>query len=376
MSSALDPHIPEPETFSPALRDNGPAAKVAIVGAGWYGCHIAEELRADGHDVHIFESQADIFGGASGHTQNRLHLGYHYARSAMTRRQASEGYRHFKKIYPTLSRVVANNIYAVPRDDSLLDSETYLQVMQASQLPIELVDSTAFGLAPSTTAFRVAEELLCTQSAKRLFGASLRPQLRLGTRAESVEEAHGTLRVNGEPFDAAVDCTWGAWEAGGQGMWPDLYFEPCVTFVYESQLHEFALTLVDGAFFSVYPFQDGLHTLTSVTHTPLGRCRSHDEARQTIARQNTDSLERTRRIMEKDVARYWPPFLDHFRHVDAFFSVKTKMRSASDARVVSVRRSGSRISVFAGKVNTIFTAADLVRQEMHAAVGRNQWASL
>ncbi|MFF5185759.1 FAD-dependent oxidoreductase [Streptomyces sp. NPDC000345] len=368
--------MPGLEALDAPAGGHGPVARVAVVGAGWYGCHISEELRAGGHDVHLFESLPEIFGGASGHTQNRLHLGFHYARSAVTRRQASQGYRRFKQVYPTLSRPVTDNVYAVPRDDSLLDGETYQQVMQASRLPFQKVDSAAYGLEPSTTAFRVPEELLLTDGAKAHFGESLRSQLRLDTPVESFEETDGGVLVNGELFDAVIDCTWGAWTAGGQGVWSDLYFEPCVTLVYESERRDFGLTLVDGPFFSIYPFRNGLHTLTSVTHTPLDRCRSHEEARQCIARQSADTLDRTRRAMETEVVRYWPPFWESFRYVNAFFSVKAKMRSVSDARVVSVRRSGRRISVFAGKVNTIFLAAEAVRRELRAVVGKDLWVSL
>ena len=57
---------------------------VAIIGAGWYGCHIGLYLKQQGHDIKIFEKNSDIFLGSSGSNQFRLHTGYHYPRSSET----------------------------------------------------------------------------------------------------------------------------------------------------------------------------------------------------------------------------------------------------------------------------------------------------
>ena len=41
----------------------------------------------------------DIFNGASGYNQNRLHLGFHYPRSKKTRIQSKVGfYKFIKKV--------------------------------------------------------------------------------------------------------------------------------------------------------------------------------------------------------------------------------------------------------------------------------------
>ena len=76
--------------------------RIAIIGAGWFGCHIGSELLNDGHKIKVFEKQKDIFLGASGNNQNRLHLGYHYPRSYVTREQSRNCFDKFKKFYPQL----------------------------------------------------------------------------------------------------------------------------------------------------------------------------------------------------------------------------------------------------------------------------------
>jgi glycine/D-amino acid oxidase-like deaminating enzyme len=342
--------------------------RLAVVGAGWYGCHIAAELIRDGHDVQVFEAEPEIFGGASGRTQNRLHQGFHYARSSETRRQSLAGFRRFKGAYPLLSRPIADNIYAVAAVESLLDAGTYLQIAAASDLDFEPVDPAAFRLRNVDAALRVGEELLLTDAAKAYFTGLLAPHLRLGEAVVHVKDSGCEVLVNGEPFAAVIDCTWGASSAIVDSPWTDLYFEPCVTLLYDSRVPggDLALTVVDGPFFSVFPYDERRSTLTSVTHTPLGRSGSYEQAAATIARQDTATVAAVRAAMERQAAAYWPDFHDRHSYCEAFYSVKTKMRSGSDARVPAIRRSGRQIAVFAGKVNTIFMVAGEVRQQLRA----------
>jgi len=63
--------------------------KVAVIGGGWYGCHIAAMLKSHDADVCIIEKNDALFSEASGQNQFRLHMGLHYARSAITRKAAA-----------------------------------------------------------------------------------------------------------------------------------------------------------------------------------------------------------------------------------------------------------------------------------------------
>mgnify|MGYP001573815568 FL=1 len=69
--------------------------KIRVVGGGWYGCHIALSLIADGHQVTLFERGYKLFHGASGANQSRLHLGFHYSRDAQTRLESRHSFGEF-----------------------------------------------------------------------------------------------------------------------------------------------------------------------------------------------------------------------------------------------------------------------------------------
>ena len=54
--------------------------KIAIIGGGWVGCHLALNLKND-HDVVIFDKNDELFSETSYKNQNRLHYGFHYSRN-------------------------------------------------------------------------------------------------------------------------------------------------------------------------------------------------------------------------------------------------------------------------------------------------------
>ena len=111
--------------------------KIAIIGAGWYGCHLALSLYKAGHDVALLEQSKDIFSGASFYNQNRLHLGFHYPRSYITRIQSKRGYRLFVKKYPDLLRPINMNVYCISSTESIIDFRTYCDIMNATGLDWE-----------------------------------------------------------------------------------------------------------------------------------------------------------------------------------------------------------------------------------------------
>lgn len=58
---------------------------IAVVGAGWYGLHIALTLKEAGYQVIILDQGDDILSGTSGSFGIRLHRGPHYPRCSKTR---------------------------------------------------------------------------------------------------------------------------------------------------------------------------------------------------------------------------------------------------------------------------------------------------
>lgn len=69
--------------------------KIAIIGSGWYGVHIALVLKKEcpSYKVTLFEKSPDIFSEISGKFGIRLHSDLYYPRSEATRIACHKGFK-------------------------------------------------------------------------------------------------------------------------------------------------------------------------------------------------------------------------------------------------------------------------------------------
>lgn len=334
--------------------------KIAIIGAGWYGCHLALSLLQDGQQVTVYEKDARPISGASRKNQNRLHQGFHYPRDYETRRQSSEGFLWFKEHYGHLSETVANNYYAVPINGSNLDFETFKQIMKASDLEFEDSADTQLlarfkGLAGVV---KTSEELIRNDKASSFFEEVLNDRLKLNSEM-SLDDESVLLELKNN-YDWIIDCTWGTAKKIES---IDYYYEPCIYFYYRKKTNDdFAFTLMDGEFFSIYPYIDDIYTLTSVKHTPIIKSEIIKEALIGLneLKLNADLIQLKRKKIEAEVLEYYPEFNKEFEYIGPEFSLKSKVKSASDFRGCVVEVDDRVISVFSGKIDTLHIAENAI----------------
>jgi hypothetical protein len=332
-------------------------SSIAIIGAGWYGCHIATSMRALGFETTIFEQHHRPMHEASGNNQFRLHLGFHYPRHHGTRMQSRDGLTRFLERYNHLSVEVPENIYAVPREDSLLDFTTYQLIMTSSGIDFREVKEVSVPLQNIEGMMLVGERVLLIDRARQHFMERLGPSLRLGEPVTSVEDLADGIYVNGERFDLLVDATWGHHIALPLAS----FFEPTLLLYYETDGPFPAVTLVDGPLCSIYPTEKrNTFTLSSVPHTPLARCTTAREARAIRDSVTTETIEAKRAAMEEQISRYVPQFRERFRFAGPQLSIKTKPIGNFDDRSCYVYRNGRTFSVMSGKIDTIFFATERI----------------
>ncbi len=337
--------------------------KIGIVGGGWYGCHLASSLANLGFGVTVFERHGRLMHEASGNNQFRLHLGFHYARHHGTRLQSRDGFQRFIERYPTLSAEVAQNIYCVPRATSLLDFQTYKLVMAASGIDYIEMPSPPDILRNVEGAMLTRERVLLLDRARQLFEESLAGSLQLGTEVRTVRSDDAGVSINGHRFDYVIDASW------GHLIKPplDIYYEPTLLLYYEAAQPMPAITLVDGPLCSIYPTEDPqIYTLSSVVHTPLGRCSSGGEARLRLLSVGKELVTAKRLAMEDQITENVPAFRDLFNFVGVQLSIKTKPVGQFDDRSCYVFRNGRIFSVMSGKIDTIFFATERVLSMIEA----------
>lgn len=153
----------------------GSKPKVAVVGGGWYGCHIALTLRERGFDVTLFEKEQRLFQGASGNNQFRLHAGFHYPRSYLTREQIQNGLKEFNSRLPQFVRKLDTCVYAISSVASLLDFGTFLNIFKSENIPYETLYAHSYGISNVEGAIHApTEEVFYVNTPREYYEVSLK----------------------------------------------------------------------------------------------------------------------------------------------------------------------------------------------------------
>ena len=325
------------------------------MGAGFYGLHLASVLQKLGLDVVVYEKNKNILSGASGHNQFRLHLGFHYPRSFRTRQQSREGFYKFIDYYGALTRQFEGNYYLIPSGDSYIDFPTYKSIMMSSG--IDFIETPCPDeISHPCGCIKTGERVLLIDKARDYFQRELSGSILLGTEVNIVTEG-GEVFVGDNPYDFCIDCTW------GHLLPSEKFFFEATLLLYYRQKSGFqapkAFTFVDGPLCSLYPTeQEKIYTLSSVVYTPMFRSNEPSTAVNMIKNLCDSELATRRSLMEQQLIKYYPHFLDDYEYLSPQLSLKTKPKGADDDRSCYVISDGRVARCLSGKIDNIFYAAN------------------
>ena len=320
--------------------------RIAIIGGGWVGCHLAYKLR-DVHTVTIFEKNAKLFQESSYNNQNRLHRGYHYARNSKTRELCADTFTRFTDDYNFLVEPVFNNAYAIP-SESVLDYGTYKKIFY--DYPFSEV---SFELDNLKDIILVDERYINFQKASEYFNFKLK-DIVINAEIKRAE----TLN---EDFDLVINCTNNYIR---DPTCADAFYEIAITLLYEKIGYTpfGALTLVDGKFFSIYPHSENTYTLSDVRHTPVETFDSIKELNKfDFSKHN---LNYYKELFTAKVKKYYPDFDKAFGYKGYFLATKAKYRNSSADRSPVISQQGNVINCFTGKIQGIYVIEDYVKNEI------------
>lgn len=329
--------------------------KIRVIGGGWYGCHLSAALSDAGHEVELHEASDRLFTGASGANPARLHKGFHYPRSRLTRAACQDHAEAFMAKYGALTGAVPVNIYAVAEHDSLVDFGTYRQILSGEVEFITMANPQEFGLVNVEGALLTGERHIIIDRARAYFEERLADVVQYGRPAGDLDDP---------AWDWTIDATFCALDAETIDR-----YEPCLTVLLEGPTY-LAVTVMDGPFPSVYPWneRDGLSSLTSAKFTPLSKtCRTWAEARAVLDQASRSDLMNRAHDMLHQMATYWPGVVAHYRIAELRTAVRAMPKSGADARLVDVVQVGERaLRVRAGKIDAVFRAEALIKERLSA----------
>lgn len=315
-------------------------AKIAIIGGGWVGCHLATKLNPD-HKVQLFEKEKRLFTKASYNNQNRLHIGYHYPRNFKTRELCRTTYGTFMSEYGMFTNEVRRNYYCIS-NYSNIDFATYQQIFHG--FDFEVVSSP---LQNIEGCINTKERYIDFYSLELYFNSKLKQNF-IQKEIESTEEIK-------DQYDYVIDCTNNFLKPNTNS-----FYELTATLLYKRKNNcPFdALTLVDGNFFSIYPYKVGIYTLTDVEHTPIKTFSSSKEAENFELTE--DHIKQIQFNMEKKVGSYYKNFLSDFEYVGFFRSIKSKFYNNSANRYPIIEQNENVISCYTGKIQGIYPIENLI----------------
>lgn len=303
--------------------------KIAIVGSGWVGCHLAMTLK-ENHSVRIYESK-DFFSQTSFKNQNRLHLGYHYARSSYTREMCINTFKKFLNDYGHLTEEIKENIYAIPKNESLIDYYTYLKIFAGWDYQILNNDY----LKNIDGAIKVKERYINPIKAKDFFYKNLKDILIY----KNVDTEY--LNTLSKENDLVINCT-----NNTLNRIDETVSEQCSVLIYKIKKNApfGALTMVDGNLFSIFPYSNNTYSVTDVKHTP---------------NENLEEYERIE-LIEKKIIKYFPKFREYFIYSHTVKSMKMKSHDMSANRVPVITQNDNIINCFTGKIQGIYNIQSYV----------------
>ena len=331
--------------------------KIAIIGGGWIGCHLANKFGGD-NEITIYEKNPTLFTETSYKNQNRLHLGYHYARSYETRELCLSTFDRFIEDYGFATEQVNKNLYCVASNTSLLDYKTYLKIFDD------------YNHQEVTSEFENFEGCINTDERYINFEkihSYFNSNLKFEKKTINPQDLEG-LSKN---FDLVINATNNHIE---DKTIENSFYELTISLIYDKkrQTNFDAVTVVDGDLFSIYPYKNNSFTVTDVEHTPIEKFLSLDDMDYYIKTQITQELvEGKKQKIENKIKTFYKNFLDDFEYKNYFISTKSKLDLKSDSRYPVITQSGNIINCFTGKIQGIYLIEDYIKTLIHGKTTTN-----
>ena len=285
--------------------------KICIIGTGWFGCYLGLKLSQKKHQIKIFEKNKDIFSNSSGNNQNRLHLGFHYPRSQNTINVSKKGFKRFKEEFGFLTKKIKNNIYSISSSKkSKINFKKYCSVLKSSKLKfieVDLENKIKHKFKNLDGSILCDEEVILTNKAKLYFKRKLKKFIIFNKEIKDIKKEKNKFEIENEKFDIVIDCS------GSQvtsNINKNITHEYCSIFLYKqiSKNEHPALTIMDGPFFTLYPWDDCKNFgLYSVKDSRLAKNKSFNKLKKlSNYKINKKYLQTILKKVEKKFSYYYP----------------------------------------------------------------------
>ena len=335
--------------------------KIAVIGAGWFGCHIATELIKEGFDVTIYEKEKNIFLNGSGNNTNRLHLGYHYPRSFATRKISLDGFKKFTKYYPKFSRPIESNIYAIANSKLNKTSvDKFEEVLKESKLKYSLIPQKKIKLNHIKKAYLTHERIVLFYKARTYFQSFLKKNIIFNKKIKSVKKINKKYKISNKLYDYVVNCSW---QQSFKQKKLNLIYEHCYfpLFKKKNKKHN-SYTIIDGPFYTLFEWNKILFSLYSVKDSRILSSKNFNLEKKSYKQFKKEQKKKALYKIVNGFLEFYPSFKKNFKYIKDSHCIRTITKNTKDARVCSIKNDNNFIHVMSGKIDHIFYAYEKVRK--------------
>lgn len=365
--------------------------RVVIIGGGFFGLYLAEDLARKGADVHVYEREEECMQRASLVNQARVHNGYHYPRSVLTALRSRISFPRFCDEFADCVEHDFEKYYMV---GSILGKvtgnqfERFCERIGASCEPApkritKLVDPRLIEDVFLTREYAFNSAKLKDAMLNRVVDAGV--TLSTSTTVTAIAQVEGGLKVSVCDASGAIDsivvddvfnCTYAM--INRIPLTPAVEVIPlkfeltemCLVEV-PDELKKVGITVMCGPFFSVMPFPpEGLHSFSHVRYTP--HCEwyenSQDEMPLESPYQYFDRSEKKTawNHIRHDAMRYLP-ILGDCQYKKSIWEVKTVLPKSEkdDSRPILFKPNHGITGyhcIMGGKIDNVYDAVEVIEK--------------
>lgn len=360
--------------------------KICVIGAGWYGSHIALNLKKQGFNVVLLEKNGRPFQEISGTFGIRDHAGPHYPRSPNTRESCARGAELFAQEYPNLINSHSYSIYALGNKDaeglpSKVDLDTFKKVCSETKKHEE-VDPKEWGYENVISAMNVEEPSIVVGERLRSTFENYFKETNIDVKynfyVKKLESHDEKMHIVGEHetiiADYVINTTSFKELIPTNESLPfemDVVYQACIALVYTDKYPSdkpFSFIGIEGAFPCIMPYDDRESTDTTpiqkyiLTHgkwTILGSFGAVQEANKRLKTLTDQFIKRNiKPLCEEQIKKFWPEFAERFEYSGWKGASLAKLKTEREFRSAVTFARDRIIHVFPGKVTNIFDAAN------------------
>lgn len=343
----------------------------AVIGAGFYGCHVALALREAGFGkVLIVEREGGLMRRASYVNQARVHNGYHYPRSRQTALSSRNNFARFVEEHRFAVEDGVEMIYAIARQSRVSADQfaRFCQEIGAACVEsgpdvVSIFDEGTIEACFSVEEYAFDAVALADDLRRRLDAAGIDLALGVSARVGGHGESYVDLETSAGPIraDYVLNCTYGDLDAVGLPLALTLKKEIAEIALIRPPdvLAGRAVTVMDGPFFSTMPFPAlDCYSLTHVRYTP------HQSWIGPVA-PDLPRVSSRGEMMVRDAARYIPKMRD-VSLIGSLYEIKAILvnNEENDGRPILFEESSINdriISILGSKIDNIYEIVEIIR---------------